>query len=356
MLYKMDSKGKIRVWDIFVGEKDGVPYYSVMHGQQDGQMQYSHVDVPEGKNIGRANATTADQQCLLEAKALHEKQMSRKGYTESIPSEVPALPMLAHKYKDFAHKINFPAAVSCKIDGLRLIVSIKDGVVKTTSRTGKELLGLAHITDELVNLGQDIVIDGELYSDIYPFEEIVSIVRKKNSLDPRMKDIYFYAFDLINTDPYRQRVVDLDDFIEDLKNTKIVPYYIVDNDAQIKSHHEKFIIDGYEGTMIRNLESKYQPNKRSYDLLKLKDFIDAEFTITGWCVGKGKFANVPTFSFLTHDAKPFEAVPKGNEEIRAEYLNKAGSYIGAQATIRFFEYTNDGIPRFPVMLGVRDYE
>lgn len=356
MLYKKDSKGKIRVWDIFVGEKDGVPYYSVMHGQQDGQMQYSHVDVTDGKNIGRANATTATQQCLAEAKALYEKQMSRKGYTETIPDEVPALPMLAHKYKDFAHKIIFPAAVSCKIDGLRLIVSIKNGEVTTASRTGKPLLGLSHITDELLKLGQDVVVDGELYSDLHSFEEIVSIVRKKNSLDPRMKDIYFYAFDLINDDNYHQRVIGLDNIIVGLKKTRIVPWFLVKDEKSIYSHHEKFVKDGYEGTMVRNLESKYQPNKRSYDLLKLKNFDDSEFEIIGWKTGKGKFANIPIFELVTKDKKTFEATPKGNEELRSEYLKNADSYIGLQATIRFFEYTSDGIPRFPILTSIRNYE
>lgn len=116
-LYKMDSKGKIRSWEIFAGDNGICPAYSVLHGQLGGKVQATEVEVPNGKNLGRANATTAEAQCLSEAEALYQKQITRKGYTETIPTEVPDLPMLAHKYKDFAHKINWPASVSPKIDG-----------------------------------------------------------------------------------------------------------------------------------------------------------------------------------------------------------------------------------------------
>lgn len=116
-LYKKDSKGKLRSWEIFVGEKGGVPIYSVKHGQDGGKMQETAVLVPEGKNVGRSNETTPEEQCRAEAQALYEKQMGRKGYTDTVPNDVPALPMLAHKYADYSHKIEWPAICSIKVDG-----------------------------------------------------------------------------------------------------------------------------------------------------------------------------------------------------------------------------------------------
>lgn len=355
-LYKMDSRSKIRVWSVFVGEENGRNFYSVSHGQKDGQMQTSKVFVDEGKNQGRSNETTAKAQTFSEAKSLYDRQIERKGYTDVIPSAPPTLPMLAHKYADYSHKINWPAIASCKIDGCRLIIKIENNKAYCTSRTGTEMLNLDHITDELLSLNKDITIDGELYSDDLPFEEIISIVRKNKSRDPRMSQIYFYAFDIINNNTYHSRVIELDSLLVGLSNSKIVPWKVIKTEEELYSAHKKYIKEGYEGTMIRNLNSLYQPNKRSYDLLKLKEFLDYEFEITGWKTGKGKFSNVPTFSLVTEDGGVFEAVPKGDEEIRANYLNDAPNLIGKLATIRFFEYTADGIPRFPVMIGVRDYE
>lgn len=351
-LFKMDSKGKIRVWEIFVGEEDGRNFYSVSHGQENGSLQTTKVLVDEGKNIGRANETTAKTQCISEAEALYKKQLDRKGYTDTIPSAQPTLPMLAHKYSDYVHKINWPCAISTKIDGIRLIIEIEGGKVKCTSRTGTEILNLEHITDELLSLGKDIVLDGELYSDDIAFEEIISIVRKTKSKDPRMPKIYFYAFDLINEKTYHERVVALDHLLIGLTNSKIVPWKIVKTEEELFAKHKQNVQEGEEGTMVRNLTSLYQPNKRSYDLLKLKEFIDHEFEIIGWKVGKGKFSNVPTFLLTMPDKSTFEAVPKGDEARRLEYLQEADNLIGKFATIRFFEYTADGVPRFPVLVSV----
>ena len=113
----MDSKGKTRVWSINVGSKNQTPFYSVSHGQLDGKLQETEVSVPVGKSIGRANETTAEQQCLLEAEALYVKQIERKGYSEAIATERPNLPMLAHKYKGNEKKISWPAIGSIKVDG-----------------------------------------------------------------------------------------------------------------------------------------------------------------------------------------------------------------------------------------------
>lgn len=354
MLYKMDSKQRIRVWSISVSNSGICPIYSVSHGQLDGKMQVTEVEVPKGKNIGRANETSAEAQCLSEAEALYQKQIARKGYSESIPSEVPSLPMLAHKYKDFAHKINWPAIVVRKYDGLRVVISIKNGKVSCVSRTGKEFIGFEHITDELLKLNKDVVIDGELYSDIHQFEEITSIVRKTKIQDLRVRDIYLVAFDLINSDTYHQRVLSLDNLVRGLQFTKAASWYIVKDDAAVKLKHDKFLSEGYEGTMVRNMDAKYQQNKRSYDLLKFKNFEDNEFEIIGYKSGVGKFKNVPTFQLKTDEGFIFEAVPKGNEEMRLEYLKNANSYIGKFATVKYFEYTNTKtpVPRFPIIINM----
>jgi hypothetical protein len=37
---------------------------------------------------------------------------------------------------------------------------------------------------------------------------------------------------------------------------------------------------------------------------------------------------------------------------REDLLTKRDKYIGKMANIRFFEWTDDGNPRFPVMIGI----
>lgn len=349
-LYKIDSKGKLREWSIYVGNDEAGPYYSVVHGLKDGAMQESRVNVPSGKNTGRANETTAQQQCLLEAEALHKKQVERKGYSEATPTTVPHRPMLAYSYKDFQHKIEWPACVSPKLDGIRVLVHVQNGRVTLVTRTGKEIGKLPHLVKEAQSFG-NIVLDGELYSDEISFQEITSIVRKSKTTDPRFSQIYVYVFDVINDDSYHQRVLLAERLIKDCKYFKIVPWFIVKNNEEVKYRHHEFVKDGYEGSMVRNLNSKYELNKRSYNLLKNKDFLDGEFEIIGYKTGVGKFTDVPTFLFKI-DNTSFEAVPIGTKEQRAEYLRVAENLIGKKATIKYFELTDDGIPRFPVVTNI----
>ena len=54
--------------------------------------------------------------------------------------------------------------------------------------------------------------------------------------------------------------------------------------------------------------------------------------------------------------KIFNSNIKGTHEYLAEILENKENYIGKQATIKFFELTADGIPRFPYAIAFRDYE
>ena len=47
---------------------------------------------------------------------------------------------------------------------------------------------------------------------------------------------------------------------------------------------------------------------------------------------------------------------KGNFDYLKEVLDNKDYYIGKLATIKFFQLTPDGIPRFPYAIAFRDYE
>lgn len=357
-LYKMDSNGKIRQWSIKtdVDKTNGWPIYIVSHGVKDGKMQESVVSVKVGKNIGRSNETTAEEQCKLEAKSLFEKQRDRKGYTENIPTAPPDKPMLAHSYKDHKNKVQFPCAVQPKLDGVRCLAKIENGNVTLFSRTSTIFSGLDHIQNALSKL-PNMILDGELFSNDITFQEILSLTRKSKNLTDDSIKIEYHVYDIINGNDFHQRMLDFNHAIMDANSEYIkpVPTFMAKDDKQIIHYHNEFS-KTYEGTMIRNLKSKYAPNKRSTDLLKYKDFIDEEFVIIGFKSGKGKAEKVPTFEFVTEQGARFGAVPIGTEQERADYLAKAPFYIGLKATIRYFELTTteNPVPKFPVMVGIRN--
>ena len=103
--------------------------------------------------------------------------------------------------------------------------------------------------------------------------------------------------------------------------------------------------------MLR-LDSKYE-NKRSKSLLKHKSFLDEEFTIVDICEGEGNRAGTAGyFVFNTKDGKPFKSNVKGTWEETAQMLKDRKRLIGKEATVKYFNLTPDGIPRFPYVISI----
>ena len=101
-LYKQGKTGAIQVCNICV-EHDTV---IVEFGQLNGKMQ-SKSTVCTGRNIGRANATTPEQQAILEAQAKHVDKI-KSGYSTDILAPVTVqLPQKVKSYLDNKHLVKF---------------------------------------------------------------------------------------------------------------------------------------------------------------------------------------------------------------------------------------------------------
>ena len=111
---------------------------------------------------------------------------------------------------------------------------------------------------------------------------------------------------------------------------------------------------GYEGQILRT-DSVYE-NKRSKSLLKHKSFVDAEFEILGVEEGKGNHAGKVGRLNFQINGKPFDAAVNGDWEYIERLWKSKDGLIGKTATVKYFELTEDGIPRFPKVIAIRDFE
>lgn len=146
-LFKKTSAGADQEWSI--GTEANV--IVTRFGQVGGKIQEARDEVKEGKNVGKANATTAIQQAEAEAQSQWEKKL-KKAYVQSLDDaragkidaviEGGVFPMLAHRYDEQGHKIVFPAYVQPKFDGHRCIAVIEDFKATLWSRTRKPITGL----------------------------------------------------------------------------------------------------------------------------------------------------------------------------------------------------------------------
>jgi DNA ligase-1 len=360
-LYSRTGTGATNVWRCWV---QGA-YVHVEWGQLDGAMQQgSFACAP--KNTGRSNATTAEEQARLEAISKWKKQLKKKySMTAEETKELNFAPMLAKSFEDRKGKVKYPVDVQPKFDGVRCLVHRDaEGNVRLMSR-GKDPYDVAHIAEALDDyLGGDEVLDGELYIHGMKLQDIVSLVKRPQE---GSKNLTYCVYDTISMrgiqlQEWRQRCARLHQWF-DISRPQGLPSFIqmvqtvtVQSEEEVRYYHDEFVKLGYEGAIIRLPEGLYRFGYRSSELLKLKAFQDDEFAVIGVQPGKGKFANVPIFACVTKDGKKFDVVPKGTEQERYEMLCKAmtGYYDGRKLNVRFFAYTNDGLPQFPVGMYFRE--
>lgn len=354
ILYDKSKNGKITKWECFVTKDCEI---HTIHGYEDGKKQEDIIKIKSGKNKGKINETTTYQQACNEAQSKWQKKYD-SGYRETL-EELEVLkikPMLAHKFEE--KRVYLPCYIQPKYDGVRCL-SNKNGMI---SRGGKEFHNLQHIKEELKQIPENIFIDGELYSDEVGFQTIVSIVRRKNTIHPKEKTIFLRIYDVIlldkpNDNFFKRNLWLIRNIKNKFKFLKYSDTFRVEKMEEIKQYHDRFVFqEGYEGGIIRNSNGIYEIGERSYNLLKYKIFKDDEFEIIDVIDGKGREENLAIFVCKTKEGKVFNTRPKGSYERRRKWLEQKQKYIGKMLTVRFFEYTDDNIPRFPVGIVIRDYE
>jgi DNA ligase-1 len=353
-IYKKTKTGATQEWTIEVSDNK----YRTHSGQVGGQITTNAWTVVYGKNTGKANGTTDIEQALKEAIAKRTKKLE-SGYFESITNideQQYFEPMLAAKWEDYKDKIQYPIYSQPKLDGIRCIAT-KNGMF---SRNGKPILSAPHIFESLQPLfaeNPDLILDGELYADKFAndFNKIVSLVKKTKPTDADLveskKNIEYHIYDLPSVDDvFRIRYSKLC-ALRLPKCCMRVITHTVRNEDELMSKYGEYVGAGYEGQMLR-LDGKYE-NKRSKNLLKHKSFVDEEYTILDICEGEGNRTGTAGYMvFETAEGKPFKSNVKGTWDETAEMLRNKKQLIGKQATIKYFNLTPDGIPRFPFVINI----
>ncbi len=346
ILYKKDTKGNIRYLDI-KSEGDKIIQGSGIVGTEN---EVEHVKVAKPKNIGKTNATTAEQQAVLEVESILTSKL-KEGYFTSIADaeeQSVVLPMLAKSYKDEFKKIDWTNCyVQPKLDSQRCLAHIKkDGSVTLISRDGRVIENMNHIIEELSNYKDDIILDGELYAHGLSFQENMKLIKKYR--EGETEKVCYNVYDVVEDDSFTNRF--MSKLIKWSSSVLFVDTESIKSEEELKVFHIDNLKEGYEGSIIRWGDAPYKVNGRSSNLLKYKDFQDIDAVIVDITPAEQRPEwGIPT---LEYNGKRFRAGLKYSHEDRKEFLINKDNYIGKIANIRFFEYTDEGLPRFPVMVGI----
>jgi hypothetical protein len=429
-LYAHDKNGKIKVWAaaVLVNSQSTAVASRITHGYINGKQQVAFRDCQAGKNIGRSNETTPLDQCISETRRKWTDKKEKEGYTETKPADCgegygdisgndyydddggsdapaaigrPFLPMLAQTFNPAdvgaasskkKKVIRFPCFVQPKLDGLRCVSYVirneNDATnIALQSRTGAYFTGLSHIAAALrpyLSQHPNIVIDGELYTDQMPFEELAGLIKKKKItvIDvERLKMVKYHVYDIYDLSqhdmPYSERISQLAAAVRrcgcvandaltatagrmlrsDTEAAAVVVLVRTEKVAGLADFRRlfaAFVESGYEGIMLRNAAGEYRANYRSNDLQKYKEFLEDEYPIIGYTQGEGRDAGAIIWLCETADGKEFTVRPRGTMEQRREWFNNAKEYVGKNLTVVYQELTEEGKPRFPVGKALRD--
>jgi len=292
-------------------------------------------------------------------------------------------PMKCQKFKK--GKMKYPAIAQPKYNGVRAVMRWEENIVGDglfskkqeraviRSKSGLEY-HFPHITNHLtkddfidIETGLQIAYDGELYlhntllniinSACPLINDRGTIAKTKN--EEIYKQIVFVVFDVAIEDiPQSERIEILGS--KDFKGlTRVSPTLseIVNSDDEVLEYTVKCIANGYEGCVIRDIDSEYKFGSRPMTMMKSKQSSDAEFEVVD-IIPKPREPETGLF-VLRNDisASLFECNPMGTYQQRKEYLHNKDKYIGKMATVKFYE--RSGISKVPFhanVVTIRDYE
>jgi DNA ligase-1 len=270
------------------------------------------------------------------------------------------------------NQLRFPILASPKLDGIRCLII--DGLGPVT-RTFKPIPNtyIAALLSKLPN-----GLDGELMVKSDSFSDVQSAVMCRSGNPEFTYFVFDYVIDL--NEPFIDRVkrlenLSLPNFCQKVQQT------FISNQAELDQYEQECLTNGYEGVMIRSLNSPYKcgrSTEREGYLLKVKRFVDSEAIILGF---EEQFANTNTeeydaFGKIKRSTKLKGMVPKntlgalqvrdlktniefnistGMDDAQRKYIwNNRANFLHKIIKYKYQPVGALEKPRFPVFLGIRD--
>lgn len=410
-LYKKDSKGKVRVYFICVdleilkspikkSEKNVKSNYQVTryHGIRGGKIQEVNKVIKKGlqgrsakdqaklvadsyysKKKDEGYKSLAEWENIIYGNINNKKSSNayRGSYVDKVLEDIPKFTTDAKgQVKPMLASSKFPknltkVYIQPKLNGVRCLIFLEGDKIKAISRKGKSYnIPARFILEEIHQIlldfrskeGVDLVLDGELYIHGTSLQEISRLVRTETPI-VEQKNLKFHYYDvaiegLSQEDRLTLLLKFYKDYARNLENSYevntgvILAKEFITKDS-INSLHNSYLEKGMEGSILRTFEGLYSFGQRSKSLIKVKDFIEEEFTIINKIEGERGIEDM-VFICNQEDGLSFRVKPVGDREHKESLL--LDDNIGKKLTVRYFERSDNNIPLHAVGISIRDYE
>ena len=340
---KLSKKGKIIVDDEKLERSTTITYF----------------DPPKvGKRTAADRAETAARS--------QWKKKKDKGYSLTIPSEdAPTRftnPMLAKTYPKDA-KLPKRGCTQRKINGCRGFSLVNEEETEVTIYSRNQIIysQFPHIQEELLEFHKQIKkklpniygYDGELYIHGISYQKVESICGSRKHGHRHAEKCKFYMFDLVDDGSYtfEERMLAMAEIFATGEwndgSLKFVSIDLYEDEEELIQNHMSYVLEGYEGTIIRDLDGKYEGNNyRSNALLKFKDVQDEEAEIIDGKEAKGDHEGCVVFQVRNSNDVEYWCTPACSIEESRKMFSELDKYIGRIVKVEYQEPYESGEPQF----------
>jgi len=214
-----------------------------------------------------------------------------------------------HKLVD---KIQFPAYVQLKMDGMRFNAIVRDGKCEFRSRNGKEIQLLGNLEEDFIKMAGEVdcVFDGELLveaedgsvCDRQTGNGILNKANKGTISEKEAAMVRATVWDLIPyilfesghcASPYSKRIDSLSLLIQKHNPTKVklVHTDLVNDMETATSIFEGYLAAGQEGIILKDGSGVWE-DRRSKTQIKFKGEMECDLKIVAVEEGTGKYAGM----------------------------------------------------------------
>lgn len=260
--------------------------------------------------------------------------------------------------------------ISRKLDGVKALFYWDGKEIHTSSRGGEHYdYSTVHLRTNPALLAffkenPTVILDGELFVRGKTLQQLSGAARmEKNAYDCDW--LQYWVYDCYNSADIDMIASERYKFLEDkFAEAHNFPIYRSSEDESeapirllgheyvsgwdnMKKLHDEWVSVGFEGAVITDPSKPYKVGSRCNNLIKIKQYKSEDFKVIGYKLGLRGSEDM-TFTCELEDGRTFEAMPVGNREIKAEYVeNFETKYKGHKAECTFFNYSDDGIPTQP---------
>jgi len=363
ILYKIDTKGKRRIWYAELTDNS----YTTFAGLEYGALTSKTYTIAPGKAKGK---NTPAQQAEKDMLSRERKKYERELYSYDLDKPHPLAfvqPMLALDLTKVPKRAKWESAeftTQPKLNGVRCIANIEGADVRLTSRKGKTYK-VSHLEAQLQEIFKQhpelelnkVSLDGEIYIHGVELGDITHAIANPGCEDHARLELRL--FDCTEFDKFEKRYELLESLsVGSYDKLSIVACTPVKNFKELKVLHDAHVANGFEGVMLRDVNAFYEHGKKTIALFKYKEFQDSEFIIVNVTQDSegGAILTLTTTQGITFDSRPM-----GTDQYRLKLWEERNTLPGKWVTVRYSTLLASGAPEFNRTLYkqgglIRDYE